>query len=100
MPSCIDTVLHAAYCLVLVLGPRRRRLDPAGRIAAALGLTPAEAAVALALAEGMTPEEIAERRGASIHTVRDQIENAMGRIGVRRQLDLAVRAVRAMLEGG
>ena len=81
--------------VVLLLGPERERPDPAARVAARLGLSPSEGAIALLLAEGLTPEEIAASRGASLHTVRDQIKSACGKLGLRRQLDLAVRAAGA-----
>lgn len=60
-----------------------------------LGVTPAEAEIVLALAEGVTPAEIAERRGVSLLTVRGQIKSAMSKAEVRRQSGL-VRVV-AML---
>ena len=52
------------------------------------GLTPAEAAVATALANGATLLEIAEVRGVSLHTVRDQVKAAQSRTGARTQGDL------------
>jgi DNA-binding NarL/FixJ family response regulator len=55
-----------------------------------LGLTRAEAEVALALAEGLTPGEIAEAREVSLHTVRNQIKAMMWKCGVRRQAELMV----------
>jgi DNA-binding CsgD family transcriptional regulator len=51
--------------------------------------------VALALAEGLTPAEIAEARGASLHTVRNQIKAALAKSGARRQSDLVALVVRA-----
>ena len=59
---------------------------------AQLGLTQAEAGVALALAAGATIAEIAEARGTSTGTVRHQVKAAMAKTLSRRQSDL-VRAV-------
>lgn len=51
-------------------------------------LTQAEAQVAILLADGRIPAEIADERQASIHTVRNQIKAALSKCGVRRQADL------------
>lgn len=53
-----------------------------------LGLTGAEAEVALALLDGATPAEIAQKRGVSRHTVRNQVKAVLGKCGVRRQAEL------------
>lgn len=83
-----------APCLQVVLTERETPQEPVV-LAARLGLTQAEAAVVLALAEGRTPTEIAEARGASPHTVRNQIKAALAKCGVRRQSDLVALALRA-----
>ena len=53
-----------------------------------LGLTGAEAEVVLALAEGLTPEEISLRREVSLHTIRSQFKAVRAKTGSRRQVDL------------
>ena len=58
----------------------------------AYGLTPAECEVALALAQGLTPEAVAAARGASLETVRGQIKFAKGKMGAGSIPDL-VRTV-------
>ena len=78
--------------LLLVLRPSSGGAEEAPLIAARLGLTRAEAEVALAITEGATVAEAAEVRGVSVHTVRDQVKAAMSKTGSRRQADL-VRAV-------
>lgn len=55
---------------------------------AKLGLTSAEAQIALSLADGQTIAEIAEARRASIHTVRNQVKSALWKTGSRRQAEL------------
>jgi DNA-binding CsgD family transcriptional regulator len=77
---------------LLVLRPVAARPDEAGPLIAQLGLTQAEADVALALTAGATIAEIAEARRASIGTVRHQVKAAMAKTVSRRQSDL-VRAV-------
>ncbi|MDQ2076863.1 LuxR C-terminal-related transcriptional regulator [Marinimicrobium sp. ABcell2] len=55
---------------------------------AAYGLTDAEALVALALADGLAPEQIAAQRSAAISTVRKQIASVYEKLGVHRQIEL------------
>lgn len=57
----------------------------------AYGLTAAEAEVALRLGDGDRVEDIAETRGVSVNTVRVQIRNIFGKLGVRRQSELVAR---------
>ena len=65
----------------------RLDLDPF-IVAAAFELTPAEARVALAVAGGHATEAIAQRHGASIHTVRSQLATIFQKTGTARQADL------------
>ena len=51
-------------------------------------LTNAEIAIAKGIADGLRPAQIAEERGVSIHTVRDQLKTAMTKTGMRRQSEL------------
>lgn len=53
-----------------------------------LGLTPAEARVALAVGQGSTPEEAAERLGVALSTARHHIKRCYEKLGIRRQADL------------
>ncbi len=61
----------------------------------AFGLTPAEAEIALALADGLNVNEVAARRASSVNTVRAQIKAIFAKTGWRRQTELAltVRAI-------
>jgi len=54
----------------------------------------AEARIALELAEGYSPREMAERHGSTVKTVRTQMEALFAKMGVRRQAQ-AVRRVLA-----
>lgn len=64
--------------------------DPVQVMRDRLGLTRAEAEVALDLSQGRTPREIADARGRSLVTVRNQIKAAMARVEAGRQADLVL----------
>lgn len=65
----------------------------AEQIAAALGLTAAEANLAAALSEGLSLSAYAEREGLKITTVRWHLQNIFSRTGVRSQADLVSMVV-------
>lgn len=69
------------------------------RVQGALGLSQAEAAAVLKLADGLTPAEIASDRDVSVHTVRNQIKAALSKTGCRRQSDLVRRVEHLRLRG-
>ncbi len=83
--------------IVLLVDPASPiRIDPT-RVETALGLTPAESELAVALASGQTVHDIAAATGRSEETVRWHLREAFRRLGVSRQVDL-VRQVLS-LEG-
>jgi DNA-binding CsgD family transcriptional regulator len=59
------------------------------------GLTPAEAAVALAVAQGRDPRHVSDELRIGLPTVRTHLYRAMAKAGVRRQAEL----VRVLLTG-
>ena len=74
--------------LVLVTEPGRPpQLDPK-LVASALGLTKTESQVAVALAMGQTPSDIAKRRGRKVTTVRFHVKQTYAKLGLSRQADL------------
>lgn len=77
---------------------RARHIDPVV-VAETFGLTPAEARVAVLLANGLNAEQIAAERSASLLTVRTQIRSILAKTGVRRQPEL-VRMLVDMPEVG
>lgn len=85
----------ADRALVIVHQPSAKiaALDPFV-IAECFDMTPAEARVAVQIAEGASAKQIAQRQSTSEHTVRTQIRRAMEKVGVERQVDL----VRALME--
>jgi DNA-binding CsgD family transcriptional regulator len=85
--------------VLVALKPDLDRLSFLTHVQNALGLSPAEAAIALKLCEGQTPVEIAEERAISIHTVRNQIKAALSKSGCRRQSDLVRKVEQLRLQG-
>lgn len=74
--------------LATLFDPRQtRRLDAYG-LGQLLGLTPAQAKVAMALGEGHTPQQIAQAAGLSLSTVRAHIRQVLARLGARRVADV------------
>lgn len=58
-------------------------------------MTPAEARVAIALVNGLSPREISERHCVSIETVRSQLKSIYSKMGVSKQQDV----IRVLLSG-
>jgi len=77
--------------LAIVRGARREAGEIVHVLRLAFGLSPAEAEIAVRLADGESREEIAEARGASIETVRSQVKSLFAKTGVRRTGELAAR---------
>lgn len=67
----------------------RPPLDPFF-VAYAFDLTPAEAAVAVAIASGLSPKEIAMQRQSALNTVLAQVRSIHGKLGVRRNTEVVV----------
>ena len=65
-------------------------------IRALFNLTPAEAGLALLLADGSTLEEAAVRLGSSRHTVRSQLRSIFAKTGVTRQTELVRLILRSV----
>jgi DNA-binding CsgD family transcriptional regulator len=82
-------------CAAVFIGDPEARVQlPEMLLQAWYGLTPAEARVALDVANGFTPREIAERGGLSWHTVRAHFKTIYEKMDVRRESQL-VRKVMA-----
>lgn len=58
--------------------------------------TPAEAAVAAALIQGLSASDIAEEKQISIHTARQHIKSLLAKNGYRKQTELIAMLVRAL----
>lgn len=73
--------------VLLYQAESRIELDPF-IVAGVFDLTPAEARVAVAIAEGETIETIAERHSVSMNTVRTQLRNVFEKTRTTRQVEL------------
>jgi DNA-binding CsgD family transcriptional regulator len=60
------------------------------------GLTPAEAALTCALAEGKSVEDIARMNGISLNTVRTHLKNTLSKTGTSRQVELVALIFRTV----
>ena len=81
--------------LVLIVDPvSRARVAPA-LVEAVLGLTPAEAAIAVLLAEGRTLRQIAVATGREYSTIQTHLRHIFAKLGCSRQLEV-VQAVAAL----
>ena len=79
---------HVA-ALVLIVDPvERARIDP-GLVEAVLGLSPAEAEIAVLLAEGRTTRQIAAATGRGYSTVRTHLKHIFAKLAVSRQFEVA-----------
>lgn len=77
-----------SLAMLLIHDPNSRvNLDPF-LVAASYDLTPGEARVAVALAEGAAPEDIAKTYKVSISTVRSQLAAVFSKTGTSRQAEL------------
>jgi DNA-binding CsgD family transcriptional regulator len=88
--------LHGRLWVVVAAPVALAPPDPVQVMRDRLGLTRAEAEVALDLSQGRTPREIADARGRSLVTVRNQIKAAMARVEAGRQADLVLRVDRLL----
>lgn len=87
--SSLDTArpYSARIALLLADPDSMAELTPSD-IRELFGLTPAEAALAGGLCEGLTLQDYAERRGISVGTARIQLKSIFSKTGAARQSDL------------
>ena len=75
--------------LMLIVDPvDRARVDP-DLVASVLGLTPAESRIAVLLAEGRTPRQVAAATGRGYSTVRSHLKHIYAKLKVSRQFEVA-----------
>lgn len=84
------TPLNGAGPLTVVVLRPRPETDPIQHAGQVLGLTAAEIDVVRALSLGHTLSEIADARGRSLVTIRNQLKSAMQKTGTRRQVELVL----------
>ncbi|MDE0712988.1 MAG: LuxR C-terminal-related transcriptional regulator [Rhodospirillales bacterium] len=91
----VDYRSQSVAALVLVIDPvSPARIEPA-LVAAVLGLTPAEAVIAVLLAEGRTLRQIAVTTGRKYSTIQTHLRHIFAKLGCSRQLEV-VQAVEAL----
>jgi len=91
----VDYRFLRVAALVLVVDPvSRARVEPA-LVGAVLGLTPAEAAIAVLLSEGRTLRQIAATTGREYSTIQTHLRHIFAKLGCSRQLEV-VQAVEAL----
>jgi DNA-binding CsgD family transcriptional regulator/PAS domain-containing protein len=78
----------AAAAIVLISDPERERTQRKKRLRERLGLTPAEADVALEIMRGDGRDAAAARLGISLTTVRTHLSHIFEKAGVHRQAEL------------
>ncbi|ODM32966.1 LuxR family transcriptional regulator [Marinobacter adhaerens] len=83
-------VLAELFCFDSSLEPDLERLQTLFQC------TPAEAAVAALLAQGLSASDVAERKQISIHTARQHIKSLLAKNGYRKQTELVSMLVRAL----
>ena len=84
----LDFGIRPVAVLVLVVDALNRPSPDAEWVAAVLGLSPAESQVAIMLAEGRTPRDIAVATGRRETTVKVLLRRAYRKLGISRQVDL------------
>lgn len=80
--------------LVFISDPEARAKSIGEVVRGMFGLTPAEARVAVSLADGKSIADIADMFGRSKHTIRDQTRAILGKTGVSRQAELVALLLR------
>ncbi|MGE0807928.1 MAG: LuxR C-terminal-related transcriptional regulator, partial [Burkholderiaceae bacterium] len=82
-------LLEPARVLLLVIDPAAPWRGKASAIQSVFGLTPAEARVAVLVADGFTGPQTAAALGVSISTVKTHLKRCFDKIGVHSQTGLA-----------
>jgi len=77
-----------ASVMVLVTDPGRMPLPTADDLRMLFGLTPAEAALAVALAQGRTLAHASERLGVRVETARTRLKDIFAKTNTHRQAEL------------
>jgi len=89
------SISHLPHAIILVRG-RSTGAPPEQVVRRAFGLTSGEAAVALQIADGKGRETIAAERGVAPATVQAQLRSIFVKVGVNRELALALKILRLM----
>jgi DNA-binding CsgD family transcriptional regulator len=92
--SAMDLGRPEGAVVLFIIDPDKKPALSIAALRTVLGLTAAEARVAIALANGNTPEEIADKLGITTLTVRTHLRNAMSKTETRRLAELVALVLR------
>lgn len=90
MSDCHDGDRQSNRLALILLKPLQQKNYLADQLSALFGLTPTEAKIANALADGLQAGEIATQFDVRISTVRTHISNILAKSGARQQHDFLV----------
>ncbi len=91
---------YRPYATMFIVSPERTLQISPHLIANFFGLTPAEAKLAIAVAQGTRLSDYADEKGVSIHTVNSQVKSVLSKTGVNRQAELVKLLLSSMLLAG
>lgn len=91
--TLFDRIFDDGPVAMLVLQAPLAGEDPAAKLRA-YGLTPAELALAQAIAQGLSPRDYADSRSVSVNTVRTQLKSVFSKTETNRQSQLAALMMR------
>lgn len=94
--SRVDVQSHRGCVALYLSDPASPAFMQAETLQHIYGMSPAESAVAIGLANGLDLRQISEQNGVSLETVRSQLKSVFSRMGVHKQQDV----IRAILGGG
>jgi DNA-binding CsgD family transcriptional regulator len=86
-PHRIGTGVSLA--MIVVRDPETATRSATDRLRPMFGLSPAEASLAASLADGMTPDEMADARRVSLNTIRSQLRAVSEKMGCNRLAQVA-----------
>ena len=87
-------LFQQARAILTIDDPDARQAPHAQILRQVFGLTGAEAAIAIALANGSDIEEIARMRGVSVGTLRNQVKTVFAKTDTSRQAELVAKLMR------
>lgn len=89
----VDAAEAGPGCVTLMASPPGARSLDLSSLRTLFGLTDTEARIAQRMVQGESAEQIASAHGTSVHTVRTQIKQLLGKVGVNRQSELVAALV-------
>jgi DNA-binding CsgD family transcriptional regulator len=84
----------ASLALIVLRDPEAAGRSAEDRLRQLFGLSPTEASLAVALAQGLTPEDMADTRRVSLATIRNQLRAVSEKMGCNRLAQVAAIVAR------